>query len=110
MVGHPIKSLSRALQTGFKPCCTLVTLEMLCLWYSRPCSGALTHYFPSMGAVCLLVLPFLLLLSVGWLEEADKKKKNHILQPFYIFFLSDCGFYFSLAMAALMGEANKQFT
>lgn len=81
MVGHPIKSLSRALQTGFKPCCTLVTLEMLCLWYSRPCSGALTHYFPSMGAVCLLVLPFLLLLSVGWLEEADKKKKIIFFNP-----------------------------
>lgn len=44
----------------------------------------------------------------GWSKQT--RKKNRILQPFYIFFLSDCGFYFSLAMAALMGEANKQFT
>lgn len=44
----------------------------------------------------------------GWKKQASQK--SHILQPFCIFCVNDCEFYFSLAMAALMGEANKQFT
>lgn len=40
----------------------------------------------------------------GWKKQASQK--SYILQPFCIFCVNDCEFYFSLAM----GEANKQFT
>lgn len=80
-----------------------------CCWYEGACSGGLAHHFTSLGAVCWLVCPVFLPVCVWRLEEAGKQK-SHILQPFCIFCVNDCEFYFSLAMAALMGEANKQFT